>query len=235
MWPFNEKRNKDSVRSLWGMLEGSPFYLLLKHMRTSVQCANCLGPFMDNVLNQDWQQVEVHHKEIIAIEDKADRLKNKLRVNLHKSLMLPVSRADLLAILAAQDNIANTTKDIAGIVQGRRMEFPKSLQPKLREFYSTTLRACQLAEKIVREIDDLFQSGFSANMIRSTEEMIHDLDAIEEKTDHLQIEVRKLLFECEKTLPAVDVIFLYKVIENIGNLGDWAQRVGAKLLILLAH
>jgi uncharacterized protein len=235
MWPFNRYKKKDSVSSLWGVLEGSPFYLLQKHMRVSVQCSTLLDPFMLAACEGDWKQAHGYQQEAVKLELAADRLKNKLKLHMHKGLLLPVARSDLLSILTAQDNIANTTKDIIGIVYGRKMVFPVEVRTHIINFYRKSILACNKAREIVDEIDDLFQSGFSSRMIESTEAMIGLLDEIEEQTDVLQIEVRKALFDHESVMPPVDVVFLYQVIQDIGHLADWAQRVGAKLLLLLAR
>ncbi|HJN37722.1 MAG TPA: TIGR00153 family protein [Gammaproteobacteria bacterium] len=235
MWPFNRHKKKDSISSLWGVLEGSPFYLLRKHMKASVSCCSSLDLFMQAAFEGDWELAKKHQLEVIRMELVADRLKNKLKLHMHKGLLLPVSRSDLLSILTAQDNIANTVKDIVGIIYGRRMSFPMEIRNHLTSFYKTSILACNQAHEIVDEISDLFQSGFSAKMIQSTEDMISKLDEIEEKTDLIQIEVRKVLFEHESNMPPVDVVFLYQVIQDIGHLADWAQRVGAKLLLLLAR
>ena len=52
-------------------------------------------------------------------------IKRKLRVRLHHGLFLPVPRAELLSLLQIQDNIANQAEDIAQLMLGRRMVFPK--------------------------------------------------------------------------------------------------------------
>ena len=204
-------------------------------MKASVGCAVSLDAFMQAAFKQDWNAAKKHQLEIIELELVADRLKNKLKLHMHKGLLLPVSRSDLLSILTAQDNIANTTKDIVGIIYGRKMVFPDELRSCLSEFYQSSILACNQAHEIVDEISDLFQSGFSSTMIKSTEDMIARLDEMEEKTDRIQIGVRKVLFEHESKMPPVDVVFLYQVIQDIGHLADWAQRVGAKLLLLLAR
>jgi uncharacterized protein len=46
--------------------------------------------------------------------------------------------------------------------------------------------------------------------------------------------LRAELFELEPGLPPVDVIFMYKIIEWIGDLADVAKRVGHRLELLLA-
>ena len=67
------------------------------------------------------------------------------------------------------------------------------------------------------------------------EGMILKLDKIEHETDEMQITIRQKLFDIEKELPAVDVIFLYKIIEWVGDLADRAQKVGGHLQILMAY
>ena len=65
--------------------------------------------------------------------------------------------------------------------------------------------------------------------------MIEDLDTLEHENDELQVQVRAAVFELEAELNPVDAIFLYKVIDWIGEVADYAQRVGARLQILIAR
>ena len=62
-----------------------------------------------------------------------------------------------------------------------------------------------------------------------------ELRAIENGTDRIQVEVRRELFRLESELPPVDVMFLYQIIEWIGDVADRAQRVGNRLEQLLAR
>ncbi len=41
--------------------------------------------------------------------------------------------------------------------------------------------------------------------------------------------------DLEKTLNPIDVMFLYQIIEWVGDLADIAERVGARLEIMLAR
>ena len=65
--------------------------------------------------------------------------------------------------------------------------------------------------------------------------MIKELDSIESDTDKIQVKVRAALFKKEKDLPPVDVMFIYRVIDGIGDLGDLSQRVGSRLELMLAR
>jgi predicted phosphate transport protein (TIGR00153 family) len=65
--------------------------------------------------------------------------------------------------------------------------------------------------------------------------MINQLDEIEDDTDSMQITLRKDLLALEQGLNPVDVMFLYQIIDWVGDLADLAERVGARLEILLAR
>ena len=62
---------------------------------------------------------------------------------------MPVSRTDLLNILAQQDEIANIAKDVSGIVLGREMNIPAALQADLIGFVKGAVETCEKALKAV--------------------------------------------------------------------------------------
>ena len=64
--------------------------------------------------------------------------------------------------------------------------------------------------------------------------LVQQLNEIEHQIDELQIHVRRALFQIEKTLSPVDVIFLYKIIELVGYLTDHAQQTENHLQLLTA-
>ncbi|GBF31068.1 hypothetical protein MnTg04_01021 [bacterium MnTg04] len=51
----------------------------------------------------------------------------------------------------------------------------------------------------------------------------------------MQSELRARLFELESGLPPINVMFLYKIIDLTGEVADYAERVGRRLELLLAH
>ena len=64
--------------------------------------------------------------------------------------------------------------------------------------------------------------------------VITELDRLEHKNDKLQVKVRAKLFKLEADLPPVNVMFLYKIIDWVGELADRAQKVGSRLQLLIA-
>jgi predicted phosphate transport protein (TIGR00153 family) len=218
-----------------GIFGRSPVSPLQKHMAKVYACASELVPLFNAVINEDWDAVQKSQQKISDLEKEADVLKKKLRLNLPKGLFMPVSRQDLLEVLLRQDEIANMSKDIAGTIVGRRMVLPEIVQEDYIRFVQRCVDACKQAKKAINEIDELVETGFSGQEIKIVSDMINKLDDIESDTDNLQSDIRHKIFEIEKELAPIDVIFLYKIIEKTGDVADHSQRVGSRLQLMLAR
>jgi predicted phosphate transport protein (TIGR00153 family) len=213
----------------------SPIRPLQEHIDKVFACAQGLVPFFQAALANDWSKAAECQHTIVELEHQADVLKKQLRLNLPKGLFLPVPRTDLLDMLRSQDRIANKAKDIAGLILGRKMQIPPQFAGEIQAFLQRSIDATAQAHKSIHELDTLLETGFSGNELGIVEEMIQELDDIEHDTDEMQIRIRKQLFQVEKDLPPIDTMFLYNVIEWIGELANRAQRVGGQLQLLIAR
>lgn len=220
---------------IFNMFGPSPIRPIEQHMRKVNQCAKHLYPFFEAVLKQDWVTAELIKQKVSHLEKEADVIKRDLRLHLPTGLFLPVSRTDLLELLSAQDRIANKAEDIAGLITSRRMIMPRQLTAVFLPFLHRCLDAAKQACKAINELDELLESGFRGSEVNIVEEMIMTLDEIEHDSDEMLADIRHRIFELEKDLPAIEVIFLYKLVQWIGDLADHAQTVGGKLQILIAR
>ncbi len=213
----------------------SPVGPIQDHMDTCYKCAKELISFFEHVVNDDWDQVGTSRRRIVELEHEADDFKKQLRAQLPKSLFMPVPRQDLLELLLVQDRIANRARDVSGLVLGRRMQIPKTMQQDFLAFVSRNVDAAKKARKSIRELDELYETGFRGAEAELVESLVHELDQIEDETDVMQAKIRAELFSIESELLPVDVIFLYRVIELTGEIGDMAERIGRRLEVLLSH
>jgi predicted phosphate transport protein (TIGR00153 family) len=212
----------------------SPISPIQEHMETCERCALALVPFFDAVYSSDWADAEKRYRAVSDLEGDADDLKKQVRLNLPRSLFLPMSRNHLLEIVQVQDRIANGAKDIAGLMLGRKMQFPKEVNDELTGFVKASLDAVILARKVMDELNDLVTKGFSGQEIELIEKMLEELDAAEHESDVLQVKLRRALFDHEVDLNPVTVIFLYRIIDQIGDIADDAQTVGNRMMYLIA-
>jgi predicted phosphate transport protein (TIGR00153 family) len=213
----------------------SPVRPLEKHVGLAHKCTRQLTPFFKAVIKGDWDAATIIRAEIEKLEHDADDLKKEIRLNLPKSLFMPVPREDLLELLLVQDKMANRTKDVSGIVLGRKMEIPPQIANELLEMVERSVDASKQARKSVRELDELFTSGFRGAEVTLVSELIEELDRIETDTDDREAALRASLFKIEKDLEPINVMFIYKVIGLIGEIADMAERVGRRLELLLSH
>jgi predicted phosphate transport protein (TIGR00153 family) len=213
----------------------SPVGPIQEHMNTCYLCAKDLFEFFSKVVAEDWAAAEQSRARIVELENEADDLKKQIRSQLPKSLLMPVPREDLLELLLVQDKIANRARDVSGIVLGRRMQLPKAVQPRFIEFVSRNIDAAKQARKSIRELDELYETGFRGAEAALVEQLVEGLDEIENDTDALQVTLRADLFAIEKDLPPIDVMFLYRIIEQTGDIADMAERIGRRLELLLSH
>jgi predicted phosphate transport protein (TIGR00153 family) len=192
-------------------------------------------PFFAAVTEEDWTNAGKIRKKISKLERDADDLKRQIRLELPGGLFMPVDRADLLELLSQQDKIANRAKDIAGRIFGRKLTIPLVLQEQFLAYVSRSIDAAEKAADAINELDDLLETGFRGREVDLVTNMISQLDEIEDDTDAMQVQLRKDLLAIEKDLNCVDVMFLYQIIDWVGDLADLAERVGARLEILLAR
>ena len=102
------------------------------------------------------------------------------------------------------------------------------------EYIDAICASVRQAQSSIGELNDLQESAYG-NVIHHAEGMIAELDVLEAKTDDIQVSIRKVLFEMEDQYSPVDVMFWYICIKQLGEIADWAQRIGAKLLQILSH
>lgn len=224
------------VGSALGKMFGkSPITPIQQHMETVHNCAQQLQAFISTVLTEDWASAKEQQKQISKLERDADKIKKKIRIGLPKSLFLPVPRTDLLDLVTMQDKIANCAKDIAGLMLGRKMQIPSAMTELMSDYIDGAIATSKQALKAINEMDELLEVGFRGREVSIVENLIEELDRLESNNDKVQIKVRRKLFVLEKELPPIDVMFLYKIIDWIGELADCAQKVGSRLQLLIAR
>ncbi len=213
----------------------SPISSLQGHMKIASQCASLLPGFFAAVKADDWTEAARIRADIVDLEGEADDLKRELRLGLPRSLFLQVPRSDLLELLQMQDRIPNRTKDISGMVIGRKMQIPLNLLGPFEEFLKHCVATAAMALTALSELDELASSGFSGHDVESLEKLLIGLSDAEHESDVSQVSVEQALFAIEKELDPVEVMFLYRIISWVGDLADDAQAVGNRMLYVIAR
>lgn len=218
-----------------GLFGRSPITPLQEHMYRVYQGIKHLTPLIEGMIESDQSKILAAQKEIVDGEHDADEMKRELRTHLPKGLFMPVDRRDILDVLLRQDIIANQAKDVASLIVGRNMTLPDEMNAPFLAFTNRCVDTVKQALLTINELDELVETGFRGLEVNHVEEMLVQLGSIESETDTMQEDLRQTLFELEKELEPVDVIFTYRLIDWVGSVADNAERVGSRLSLMLAR
>lgn len=211
----------------------SPIGPMQEHMKASVACAREIVPLVEAMGRGDDAEIQTRRATIDRLENEADAIKNDIRSHLPRRLMLPMERRDMLEILDYQDSMADVAQDIAELVDQRGMHLPSALAEPITALAARVVAACDQAERIIAELDELLETGFAGREAARVEEMITQLGTIETETDDLQDDACRKLFAMESEL-GVAAVYWHHIIQWIANIADYAERVGNRLRLLIA-
>ena len=223
------------ISPLANLFGKSPFKSLQEHMRVSLDCAQEVRSLFESLSSGDQEGVVTTKLRIFEKENEADKIKNELRTHLPKSMFMPVDRRDLLEVLKMQDSIADTAQDIAGLLVERPMQLPEPLKEPMLAFVSRCIDACQQAADTIEELDEVVETGFRGREMDKVEAMVDSLNQIEHDTDEMEQELANILYKHEDDMNPISVMMWYQIIEWIGDLADYAEKVGDRLRLLIAR
>ncbi len=213
----------------------SPFKPLQEHMRVVVLCANQVPSLFEALCADDREKLASIRDEIDRLESEADDIKNQLRSHLPRSMFLPVDRGDLLEILDLQDSIADTAEDIAGLLVVRPAPPIEILREPLLTLVGRCVAACDHLARIMEQMDELLETGFGGREAEDVMAMIDELNAIEGETDRLAMVFVQGLFTHEAESDPVSVVLWFRLTHWIGDLANYAEKVGNRLRLLIAR
>lgn len=224
-----------STNPIASLLGSSPFKPLQAHMRIVNECAREVPALFDALVAGNKEALNEQKDKIFSKEDEADKLKHDLKAHLPKSLFMPVDRRDLLELLDLQDNIANTAQDIAGLMMERDMSVPEGMAEPLVAFVQRCIDTCNQSASIIEELDELIEMGFGGREASKVSDLAEQLNKLEDETDEMGIALSRALFAMEDELKPVSVMFWYQMLQWIGDLADYAEKVGDRMRLLIAR
>ena len=214
------------------LLGKSPIKPLQEHIEKTCRCTQLLGDFLKASSSNNWEQATELQAQIVDAENRADEIKQAIRASLPKFMWMPFARSDVIELLTIRDRMANKAKDIAGLMLGRKIVFPPSMTGSVQHLQGLSINAAAKAKDAINELDELLETGFSGKEVTVVQDLLNELNLIESESDAAQIEIRAHLVELESGLPPVDVMFLYRIVDLIGDIADVSQRIGNRLILL---
>ena len=222
-----------TITSLFG--GHAPFGELQAHMRVVNECASHTPALMRALVDGDKETLKEKAKLIFELEEQADTLKHSCRLHLPRRLFMPVDRRDLLDVLQFQDIIADRAEDIAGIFLQREMPTPEPMKERLVELTEKCVEVVGMTTQVIELFDELLEVGFRGKVVEQVEALIVDINSAEGEADELERELSRILFSLEGELDLMSVVLWYRILEWIGDLADYAEKVGNSFRLIIAR
>ena len=222
-----------TITNLFG--KHTPFKELQEHMRVVTTCAGHTPALIQALIDGDQDKLKQEAKVIFALEDDADQLKHRCRLNLPSRLFMPVDRRDMLDGLHYQDTIADRAEDIAGMFLQRDMPVPDEMKTLLLALTVRCVDVVNMAAEVIELFDELLEVGFRGAISDKVEQLVKQINLAESDTDKMERELAGILFTLEGTLDPVTVMFWYQILEWIGDLADYAEKVGNNFRLIIAR
>jgi predicted phosphate transport protein (TIGR00153 family) len=213
----------------------SPFGPIQEHQHKVEECAELAPQIIEACLRGDHQRVMAFAKQMSHLEGEADVIKNRVRDQLPRSLFMPVSRGDILNVLAAQDDIADCAEDLGVLLSMRQMEpLPDDVGQLLRELTEACTHVVRQSTEVVDQLGVLVQSSFSGPEAQRVITLIDELGTMEHEADKIQDQLAKAFFAREDDFKPAAIYLWMKIFNKVGDLANFAEKMTHRIRLFMA-
>jgi len=216
------------------LLRKTPFKPILTHMTIANDCASHILPALEAFIAQDTDTLKELKHTITRLEAEADSQLEEVQSNLPKKVYMPVVREDILDLLQIQESIADRSLDIIGLMVELPLKIPTEMEKPLIRLGKRCIELCESALGIIESLGELALAGFDGPQIEKIKKQISDVIKAETDADGVEKEVTHILFARRKEMDAVEVVFLYQIIQWIDDLADCAEKLAIHSRLFLA-
>ena len=89
--------------------------------------------------------------------------------------------------------------------------------------------------QVIELFDELLEVGFRGKVVEQVEDLVTAINTAEGEADRLERELSRILFSLEGELDLMSVVLWYRILEWIGDLADYAEKVGNSFRLIIAR
>ena len=220
------------VRSVSDVFGYSPFKALKQHAELCGKAVGLLQKQFESYRKGEFDKVEKIRDEIDELEYKADLIKEEIRTNLTKSLLLPVDRHDLLHFLEVQDGIINYCEHVGHMVTFRRVKAPENIWREFDILLAKIMETVNKYEELVDHISRLIASSFTKKEVEDAMHHVKEVEELEHECDLIQIGLYNLLFNA-KGMDPLDVHLMVTWVSHLGEIANYTARAADRFRIMV--
>ncbi len=209
------------MRRIGGVLGRSAFGPTHEHLLKVIGCLDLLPALADAAVKGDREGVDRAAREIHRLELEADAIKSAIRMQFTTSFLASVSRSELLALVKAQDDVADDCDRLAFELSVRPTRFPPHLADEITNLISKISGAGRPLGEVSRILDACGGRVCSADVAKVSP-LLEDVMRLVGDAEPLYEGLLRRLFEREGESAPLDVFFVMRFAER-------AERAAGKI------
>lgn len=222
------------ARNVFGVFAPSPFAPLEEHVKIVKECSDIFRACVEAYVNEDFETAEELALRISQLEHDADKIKNSIRGNLPRSIFMPVDRGDFLNYLAEQDHVADRIEEVVLTMSLHRTRIPEELKRDFLDLAKKSADVVDIVPLAFGSLNEILESTFKKKENRA-EFYISLLGEKQQLTDHLDLKLRKRLFEVGNMLTHWEFFHLMRIVKLTGRIADHAENCGDRMRLMIAR
>ena len=96
-------------------------------------------------------------------------------------------------------------------------------------FVQCCVDSCNESFLIIIKLEKIIDNGFPKKEVHIIKKMLQKLYIIENVSNKLQIDIRRQLFKIDNTLPSIEIIYLYKIVDLTNDISNLSKQIGRKI------
>jgi hypothetical protein len=221
------------MRSIARLFGPSPFKLLYRHAEKVHETVEELAKLLTQYAGGE-PVAEESAAEIARLEHEADEIKQKIRGQLPRTLLLPVARSDLLEFLWQQDQIADNCQDAAALLALKAIDLPTEMREEFTEMAGALRKTAAEYKRMIATLSEVLETSFSKRRVNAITDMINELNRLEHEADLVEGKLVKMIYE-EDHLDGFSRYHLISLVLKLGNVVDHMENAGGRLRIMVSR
>ena len=222
------------MRKIGGILGRNPFGPAHEHLLKVTDCLAVVPRIVEAALQFDRPGVAQAAADMHRLETEADGLKNAIRMQFTTSILASVSRSELMALVKAQDDVADECDRLSHELDLRPTRFPAFLASDITGLAAKLASAARPLGDLSRLLDE---SGgrITPDTATKVNALLDEVQQIVSEVEPLDDGVLRRLFEREAEVAPLDVLFVMRFSEHTGKVAKKIENVADVLARLVAE
>ncbi|MCK5251795.1 MAG: DUF47 domain-containing protein [Thermoplasmata archaeon] len=225
---------KHSRSTVIDTLPTSPIKVLMEHFGRCCTAVHKLNDMLFLYMDGKYAEAASLSVEISRLEHEADEIKRHLRASVPHMILMPISRQDLLEILASNETIADSAQDVAQILDMRETKIPEELIPLLEKFMGHIVEAVVALRRMMNHLDRLLESTFAKLETQTVIELGDHVHEHEYKADSAGKALSKAIYALEGSESSLAIFHLMKFADVLDKVADTAEHAANKIILVVS-